>query len=164
MYHRVEWVRDNIEAFGGDASRITIWGQSSGAEQVDFYNFAWYEDPIVQGLIMNSGTAFIETGAGPRYSNFSYVASQVGCGNSTDAATELTCMKKADATAIEKVIEDNWNGAGSLAFGPSADEKIVPSNLTKWAEEGKITKIVSQIISHEVCNEYGLIRMSSRPL
>ncbi|KAJ4305468.1 hypothetical protein N0V90_000999 [Kalmusia sp. IMI 367209] len=139
----IEWIRDNIEAFGGDARKITIWGQSSGAEQVDFYNFAWHEDPIVHGLIMNSGTAFIEDGSGPKYSNFSYVARQVGCGNSTSAEAELACMKKVDATTIEKVIADNTNGGGvpPLAFGPSADEKIVPSNLTKWAEEGKITKI-----------------------
>ncbi|KAF2445006.1 carboxylesterase [Karstenula rhodostoma CBS 690.94] len=139
----VEWVRDNIEAFGGDSSKITIWGQSSGAEQVDYYNFAWHEDPIVQGLIMNSGTAFIEDGSGPKYSNFSYVATQVGCGNQTGAAAELACMKKVDAAKIEKVIADNMNGGGvpPLAFGSSADEKIVPSNLTKWALEGKIAKV-----------------------
>ncbi|KAF1974712.1 carboxylesterase [Bimuria novae-zelandiae CBS 107.79] len=139
----VEWVRDNIAAFGGDASKITIWGQSSGAEQVDFYNFAWHEDPIVQGLIMNSGTGFIENGSGPKYSNFSYVAAQVGCGNSTGAAAELACMKTVDAAAIEKVIADNLNGGGvpPLAFGASADEKIVPSNLTKWIFEGKFTRM-----------------------
>ncbi|KAL1609936.1 hypothetical protein SLS60_001601 [Paraconiothyrium brasiliense] len=139
----VEWVRDNIEAFGGDSSKITIWGQSSGAEQVDFYNFAWHEEPIVQGLIMNSGTAFIEDGSGPKYSNFSYVAAQVGCGNNTDAAAEIACMKKVDAATIEKVIADNLNGGGvpPLAFGASADEKIVPSNLTTWALQGKMTKV-----------------------
>lgn len=26
----IEWVRDNIEHFGGDPDRITIFGQSSG--------------------------------------------------------------------------------------------------------------------------------------
>lgn len=28
----IEWVRDNIKHFGGDPSRITIFGQSSGGE------------------------------------------------------------------------------------------------------------------------------------
>ena len=142
----MEWVRDNIKAFGGDPGKITIWGQSSGAEAVDMYNYAWYKDPIVSGLIMDSCTAFVESGAGPRYSNFSYVASQLGCGNSGNAQKELACMKKVDAAAIEKVIADDYNegSPANLAFGPPADEKIVFSNYTDRALQGKLTKVVSE--------------------
>lgn len=53
----LEWVRDNIEAFGGDASRITIFGESAGAASVDFYTYAWTQDPIIAGYIEESGTA-----------------------------------------------------------------------------------------------------------
>ncbi|KAI7224348.1 hypothetical protein KC330_g9270, partial [Hortaea werneckii] len=52
-----EWVRDNIAAFGGDASKITIFGQSSGGVAVDYWAFAYTEDPIVSGLISHSGNA-----------------------------------------------------------------------------------------------------------
>jgi cholinesterase len=141
----LEWIRDNIKVFGGDAHKITIWGQSSGAEAVDIYNFAWYKDPIVNGLIMDSGTAFIEAGLGPRYSDFSYVASRVGCGNTSNALEELACMKEIDGSILEGLIEDNYNMGltPSLAFGPSADEKIVFSNYTDRALQGKLTNVVS---------------------
>lgn len=39
----VSWVRDNIAAFGGDASRITIAGQSSGSWAVGNWAYAFKE-------------------------------------------------------------------------------------------------------------------------
>jgi cholinesterase len=104
----------------------------------------------VKGLIMDSGTAFIESGAGPRYSNFSYVASQVGCGNTTSPSAELACMKRADANTIEDVVaaDVNQGSPQGLAFGPSADEKVVFSNYTDRTQQGKLSKVVS---AHSFC-------------
>jgi carboxylesterase type B len=140
-------VRDNIKSFGGDPRKITLWGQSSGAEAVDIYNYAWHEDPIVHGLIMNSGTSFIEDvyGSGPRYSNFSFVASQVGCGNSSSAQEELACMKKVDAATLNNFAGNYYNEGRepALAFGAAADEKVLFSNSTDRALRRKLTNVVS---------------------
>ena len=109
------------------------------------YSFAWYEDPIVKGLIMDSGTAFIEDGSGPKYSNFSYVASQMGCGNTSTALEELACMKKVDAAKLEAFLGKYYNEGAtpSLAFGASADEKVVFSNYTDRIRQGKLATVVS---------------------
>lgn len=47
----VEWVRDNIAAFGGDVGQMVLWGQSAGAASVGMYGYTYPHDLIVKGLI-----------------------------------------------------------------------------------------------------------------
>ncbi|KAI8439894.1 hypothetical protein MSG28_001357 [Choristoneura fumiferana] len=51
----LRWVRDNIEAFGGDADKITIFGESAGSASVDFHLYQEQEN-LFQQAIMQSGT------------------------------------------------------------------------------------------------------------
>ncbi|KAI9710999.1 MAG: hypothetical protein M1820_002437 [Bogoriella megaspora] len=55
----VEWFRDNAASFGGDPKKLTIFGQSFGGVAVDYWSYAYKDDPIVAGL---------PTGATSRYS------------------------------------------------------------------------------------------------
>ena len=60
----IEWIRDNIAAFGGDPNRIVLFGDGSGATSIDFYKFAWTKDPIASGFIGQSGSQAVR-GGGP---------------------------------------------------------------------------------------------------
>lgn len=142
----VQWCQKNIAAFGGDPSRMVLWGQSAGSISVDMYNFAYPDDPVVGGFIMDSGTAESGlTSADTPHSNFTFVAENVGCdGLSGDPAKELECMRGVDAIQIKDfLLSYGESGASpSLSFNPVPDEKVVFSNYTELALQDKQAQIV----------------------
>ncbi|XP_068627366.1 bile salt-activated lipase-like [Battus philenor] len=50
----LRWVHENIGAFGGDANKITIFGESAGGASVDFHLL--YSDKVFDKAIMQSGS------------------------------------------------------------------------------------------------------------
>jgi carboxylesterase type B len=74
----VEWIRENIEAFGGNPDQMTLWGQSAGSIAVNAWTYSYLEDPIVSGTISTSGTALAPREGWQSFdyqqSNFSFVA------------------------------------------------------------------------------------------
>lgn len=142
----VQWCEENIAAFGGDPSRMVLWGQSAGSISVDMYNFAYPDDPIVGGFIMDSGTAESGlTSADSSHSNFTFVAENVGCdGLSEDPAKELDCMRGVDAIKIKDFIASyaESGASPSLGFNAVPDERVVFSNYTQRALEDQQAQIV----------------------
>eukprot|EP00966_Prymnesium_polylepis_P027237 629885-Prymnesium_polylepis.1 len=68
----LEWVRDNIGSFGGDAANVTIFGESAGGLSV----CALSVSPLARGLfrrtIVQSGPCFESPGWGPKNASRGY--------------------------------------------------------------------------------------------
>ena len=51
----IRWVKENIEAFGGDPENITIFGESAGAGTISAIMSMEFEDDLFQRAIIESG-------------------------------------------------------------------------------------------------------------
>lgn len=129
----LEWVRDNIAAFGGDPANVTIFGESGGGSKVT----TLLSMPAAKGLfqrgIAQSGIAM---GA------IDGEAAKAGAAKVLEAAavTDLAGLQSADVTAL--VAGGNWGPVQSPSlprgpFAPDADPAgeavplMIGSNLTE---------------------------------
>jgi cholinesterase len=124
----IEWVRDNIEAFGGDKNRITIYGQSAGGASVDYYAYAWTKDPIVNGFIPQSGTtSTMGFGSSNNVPAWYKASESLGCGGRDAGEKTLACLRGKTAQEVLNGTRVVTNGGG-LNFGsflPKPDGKTV---------------------------------------
>lgn len=141
----VEWVRDNIAAFGGDPERITLFGESAGGASADYYAYAWKENPIVKGLVAQSGTALIGENNPQNLSSTSAwfnLTSAVGCGGEEVGNGTVVCMRKKSAEELINAYGKTMTSAIG-GFGPIADGKLVFSDVRERARAGNFAKLVS---------------------
>jgi para-nitrobenzyl esterase len=134
----LEWVRDNIEAFGGDPNNVTIFGESAGARNVCYQVVSPDSRGLFHRAISESGdcTGRITTQAEAEAQVDAYVAA-VGC---NEAADVLSCLRSlpAEKLIIDVAVEgappeelpggSGYQGSTPLwDFGPTVDGAVVPA-------------------------------------
>jgi para-nitrobenzyl esterase len=116
----LEWVRDNIESFGGDPGRVTIFGQSGGAGKTT----TLMAMPSARGLfhrsIAQSGSALRGQAASDASEGAERFLSRLGIGkNELDRLQQLDWREIQTAYYREPRIE-------RLGNGPVIDGTIIP--------------------------------------
>lgn len=131
------WVQQNIHAFGGDAEKVTIFGQSAGAASCDalLLTFPPPLKPPFRAAILESGDAAITSPSDPNnYTAWDALMNGLGC-SSKAADAGLACARSKPATAIQNIIEEF-----ALSFIPVADGITFPTS-TNGRETGAIARV-----------------------
>lgn len=142
----VEWLRDNIAAFGGNPRHMVIAGQSSGGVAVDWWSYAYEKDPIVHGLMSTSGNAFSFPMNAPakQEANWYNLSAAVGCGSSGDT---ISCVRKVPwetlSLAVAKIpVSPGGSPVRSTPpFYPKVDGELVFEDYLSLATAGRFAKI-----------------------
>jgi para-nitrobenzyl esterase len=138
----LKWVRDNIERFGGDPKKVTIFGESGGAVDVCML----IASPLAKGLfgqaIMQSGACVAATRAAGEKEGLEFLAEQ-GCDTDPDP---LTCLhQKTPEQLVANLSSPFSGGLVDMGMQPTVDGWVLPKlplAIISAAEHNKVPFIV----------------------
>ncbi|XPT03117.1 hypothetical protein M3J09_012219 [Ascochyta lentis] len=140
----IEWVRDNIELFGGDPENITIFGQSSGGLAIGMHILAYGGTkplPFQRGIAESQS---LEPGITGNFTRdaMSVLVDYVAC-NTTDlqAAATIACLRGMDTetllnASLSTYASDISHNVGDIWL-PVVDGDFLPAPPSQLIDEGR---------------------------
>ena len=139
-------MRDNIASFHGDPSRITVFGQSAGGVAVDYFTYAYKEDPIIAGVVPMSGTALsMEPNTQEQSQGYWFTAAEAaGCEGGDEEVLECMRGKSTDEllSAVKAVPFAPTRALTQPVFHPTIDNATVFADYESLSQQGAFVKVV----------------------
>lgn len=150
----MEWVRDNIAAFGGNPANVTIFGESAGAVSVSFHLLSPLSRNLFSQAILQSGGPTCPWGLidhKEAVTRTLHLAEAVGCPHSAKALdTVAECLRH--IPAMDLVTNETGNfGVVEFPFVPIVDGAFLDEapEMSLQTKNFKKTKIMTGSCSEE---------------
>ncbi|KAN0124156.1 Alpha/Beta hydrolase fold [Lactarius tabidus] len=138
------WVQTYIHVFGGDPSKVTIWGESAGSMSVSLQMVTNGGDTegLFRAAFMESGSPLVTSDitAGQLY--YDLLVESIGCSGSSDT---LACLRAAPYDELKAAIDSTplYSSYQSLALVwlPRVDGVFLVDNPQELLKRGEVARI-----------------------
>ncbi|GAK66439.1 alpha/beta-hydrolase [Moesziomyces antarcticus] len=145
----LHWIRENIEAFGGDKDKVTIVGESAGGASMYFHLAAYggRDDKLFRSVIAES--AYYATGldtannTASRNDQWTSLAQYAGCGSNST----LECLR---SVPLETIKQWSINNTELSIFNPVVDGDLVAKDLQQSFLVGDFVKTVPVVLNNNL--------------
>ncbi|XP_066292855.1 cholinesterase 1-like [Branchiostoma lanceolatum] len=125
----LQWVQENMPSFGGDSSKVTIYGESAGGTSVGLHLLSPESRNVFSRAILQSGTVLLPSmvntvsDATDKVMAFS---EGLGCPTNQGTLALLTCLRSQDAQQF----------VTQTVFVPVTDNDFLPANQADALDDG----------------------------